>query len=64
MTGDGFGKIYTTLREASISSARACVAADQLNIMRLVDEGRKHGFCEAEVDSARCPECLLVPAKE
>lgn len=49
MTGDGFGKIYTTLREASISSARACVAADQLNIMRLVDEGQGREAFDSQV---------------
>ena len=44
MNGDGFEQIYTTLREASISLAKASVHEDEVNILRLVDSGQGRRF--------------------
>ena len=49
MHGDGFDQIYKTLREASISSARASVQADEENILRLVDSGQGRKLFDANV---------------
>lgn len=49
MNGAGFEQIYTTLREASISSARASVPADQENILRLVDSGQGRRLFDAQL---------------